>query len=53
MGVLNQSGEQVVQGDYNRVVPITDNLLRLENNEKIDYFDVSKSRLITLQVEDE
>jgi len=53
MGVLNRSGEQIVPNKYIRVVPINDNLLRLENNEKIDYYDISESRLITLQMEDE
>lgn len=53
MGLLNKKGEQVVPNKYNRVVPISDNLFRLENNERIDYYDVSKSGLITLQMEDE
>lgn len=53
MGVLDESGEQVVPNNYNRVVPIDKSLIRLENNERIDYYDVSKSRLITLQMEDE
>jgi hypothetical protein len=53
MGIVNETGVEVVPNKYNRVVPLTENLLRLENSEKIDYFDVSKSRLITLQVEDE
>jgi hypothetical protein len=53
MGVLNESGEQVVPNKYNRVVPINKSLIRLENNERIDYYDVSNSRLITLQMEDE
>lgn len=53
MGILNETGEQVVPNKYNRVVPLSNKLFRLENREKIDYFDVSKSRLITLQMEDE
>ena len=53
MGLLNKKGEQVVPNKYNRVVPINENLFRLENNERIDYYDVSKSGLITLQMEDE
>lgn len=53
MGVLDDSGSQVVPNKYSRVVPLNKNLIRLENNERIDYFNVSNSRIISLQMEDE
>ena len=53
MGILDYSGNQVVPNKYSRVVPINKNLIRLENNERIDYFNVSNSSIISLQMEDE
>ncbi|MEX2482932.1 MAG: WG repeat-containing protein [Brumimicrobium sp.] len=53
MGLLNNEGEQIISNEYSRVEALNKNLFRLENNNKIDYYDVSKERLITLKKEDE
>ncbi|MDX1651551.1 MAG: WG repeat-containing protein [Brumimicrobium sp.] len=52
-GILDKTGKRILAQTYKRIVPVSESLLRMEDDEKIDYYDVSKSRLITLQLEHE
>ena len=51
--LYNLKGEQLTEFRYHRFHFITESLIQLEASDRLDYFEITNNRLITLQLEDE
>lgn len=52
-GLFNKLGEQLTSLDYSRFHVLEHNIIQLEARDRLDYFDITNQKLITLLTEDE